>query len=157
MVETMLQRTVYLEEALAMLLRTRQLINPLQSQCHSFLLIHRHQLYKNKIVQFSNNSLLWLWIRTLHLLLLLLKPNPWVEHLEEAVDHYSANLQVKVKEHQQLVIFLVVILEPPQVYLEEVELVVPLKINLLVLALVNKTNNNNNSNNNKWCLSLAKI
>ena len=167
----MLQRTVYLEEALAMLLRTRQLINPLQSQSHSFLLIHRHQLYKNKIVQFSNNSLLWLWIRTLHLLLLLLKPNPWVEHLEEAVDHYSANLQVKVKEHQlldseghsqarlknQLVIFLVVILEPPQVYLEEVELVVPLKISLFVLALVNKTNNNNNSNNNKWCLSLAKI
>ena len=79
------------------------------------------------------------------------------------MDHYSANLQVKVKEHQlldseghsqarlknQLVIFLVVILEPPQVYLEEVELVVPLKISLFVLALVNKTNNNNNSNNNK--------
>ena len=79
------------------------------------------------------------------------------------MDHYSVNLPVKVKVHQpldseghsqarlknQLVIFLVVILEPPQVYLEEVELVVPLKINLLVLALVNKTNNNNNSNNNK--------
>ena len=79
------------------------------------------------------------------------------------MDHYSANLPVRVKEHQlldleghsqarlknQLVIFLVVILEPPQVYLEEAELVVPLKINLLVLALVNKTNNNNNSNNNK--------
>ena len=83
-----------------------------------------------------------------------------MEHLEEAVDHYLPNLPVKVKEHQlldseghsqarlknQLVIFLVVVLEPPQVYLEEAELVVPLKINLLVLALVNKTNNNNSNN-----------